>query len=343
MTDRVTETASPRRRLAVVLVGVLVLALVAGAGAFLFARSHHLGPWRLGAQEANPFAERPQYVDPKSRAAQAAAQATADGDTASAAAFERLAAVPAGIWLTPEQYPPGRVGAYVAEVVRAAEAAGNVPVLVVYGIPDRDCSGQYSSGGLTEEQYGPWVQEIATAAGAADRIAVVLEPDALAASIECHDQDQRVRLMKDAVGLLRTAGVTTYVDAGHSDWVPAAAVARLLERSGVGSVRGFATNVANYQTDEDERAYATRIAKLLGGAHYVIDSGRNGNGATTNWCNPARRAFGTDPGFVDDGTGLDAFLWVKPPGESDGDCGGGPPAGEFWPERALEMARQSGW
>ena len=108
-------------------------------------------------------------------------------------------------------------------------------------------------------------------------------------------------------------------------------------------MRGFATNVANYQTDEHERAYAARIATLLGGAHYVIDSGRSGNGSTKNWCNPAGRAFGADPGVVDDGTGLDAFVWVKPPGESDGECGGGPPAGEFWPARALALAGLSGW
>jgi endoglucanase len=111
----------------------------------------------------------------------------------------------------------------------------------------------------------------------------------------------------------------------------------------VESVRGFATNVANYQTDDDERDYAGRLSRLLGGAHFVVDSGRNGNGSTSSWCNPAGRAYGTEPGYVDDGTALDAFVWVKPPGESDGECGGGPPAGEFWPERALRMAETSGW
>jgi endoglucanase len=77
--------------------------------------------------------------------------------------------------------------------------------------------------------------------------------------------------------------------------------------------------------------------------HYVIDSGRNGRGSTDQWCNPPGRAFGREPASVADGTGLDAFLWVKPPGESDGDCEGGPPAGAFWPERAMELAAASGW
>jgi endoglucanase len=35
---------------------------------------------------------------------------------------------------------------------------------------------------------------------------------------------------------------------------------------------------------------------------------------------------------------LDAYLWVKVPGESDGPCNGGPPAGSWWQEYALEIA-----
>ena len=32
---------------------------------------------------------------------------------------------------------------------------------------------------------------------------------------------------------------------------------------------------------------------------------------------------------------VDALLWIKRPGESDGACNGGPPAGTWWPEDAL--------
>lgn len=332
-----------RRRVLVAVGLAAVLVVVLALAGLLVARAQQLGPFRPGAQQENPFAVRPQYADPASRAAQAAARARADGDSADATVFERLARVPAGIWLTPEELPPGRVGPYVSSVVRAADAVEHVPLFVVYGIPDRDCSGRYSAGGLAVGQYVSWVQEIAAAAGAGDRAAVVLEPDALADALQCDDRDQRVRLLRAAVDRLRGAGVTTYVDAGHSDWVSARALTGLLRAVGTGSVRGFATNVANFQTDADERAYARRISAGLGGAHYVIDSGRNGKGSTRVWCNPVGRALGTDPGFVDDGTPLDAYLWIKPPGESDGSCGGGPPAGDFWPQRALELARAAGW
>jgi endoglucanase len=38
---------------------------------------------------------------------------------------------------------------------------------------------------------------------------------------------------------------------------------------------------------------------------------------------------------------VDAYLWLKKPGESDGTCNGGPKAGEFWLDRALELARNA--
>ena len=106
-----------------------------------------------------------------------------------------------------------------------------------------------------------------------------------------------------------------------------------------------AAGAAAQDTDADERAYGEELSGLLGDAHYIIDSGRNGNGATDEWCNPPDRAYGTPPAAASEGGAehLDAYVWVKPAGESDGECNGGPPAGDFWPARALEMAASSGW
>ena len=43
---------------------------------------------------------------------------------------------------------------------------------------------------------------------------------------------------------------------------------------------------------------------------------------------------------TDTGQGLvDAYLWVKEPGTSDGTCRGGPAAGQWRPQYALELAR----
>lgn len=335
----------PARRPAPALVApvlaVLAVLAILALAAVLVVRALEVGPFAPGPQGRNHFADRAAYVDPGSKARAAADRARADGDLATAEQLDVLASVPSGIWLTPEQHPVGAVGAYATEVVARADELDEVPVLVLYGVPERDCVGRLSAGGLPPEDYPLWVGEVATALGSAvGPSVVVLEPDALATAEECERRDERVDQLGAAVDLLADAGVTTYVDAGHSDWIPARAMARLLEEVGVARVRGFATNVANYQRDADEQAYARMLDELLPGAqHWVIDRGRNGEGATEEWCNPVEPTLGQRPGFVDDGSGLDAYLWVKPPGESDGTCGGGPEAGEFWPDGALRLLR----
>lgn len=292
----------------------------------------------------NPFADRGQWNAPDPNLEAAAKQAAADGDQHSSEVLDRLDGVATGIWLTPEQHgTPTDVAAYVTGLVDQASAARETPVFVLYGVPGRDCTGGLSAGGLTPDTYVPWVQAIAGAAG--DTSVAVLEPDALPSAVECGVADERVPLLKSAVDALDEAGVTTYVDAGHSAWVPADQIAELLMQVGVGSVRGFSTNVSNYQPTSAETAYAEQLSERLGGAHYVVDTGRNGlgGGAVTDWCNPPGQALGREPGFVDDGSGLDAYLWVKPPGESDGTCAGGPPAGQLWVQRAVELATAAGW
>jgi endoglucanase len=116
-------------------------------------------------------------------------------------------------------------------------------------------------------------------------------------------------------------------------------MAELLRGAGIDRARGFATNVSNYRTTADERAYAVRVSDELGGAHAVIDTSRNGTGpsASDEWCNAPGRALGETPRTVDDAV-VDAVLWIKPPGESDGRCNGGPIAGDWWPANAIELA-----
>ena len=285
---------------------------------------------------SNPFADQPLYTSPDTAASGAAQAASGDDQRI----LSRLADVPQGFWLTPEAYPVDQVGAVVTKVSMAADLAGRTPVFVVYGITDRDCSGGESSGGLPADQYPVWVAEIAAALDAND--AVVVEPDALATAAECNQGEQRTSLLRDAVKQLAGRDATVYLDAGHASWTDPKVMAGLLKDAGVDEARGFSTNVSGYESDADERAYAEAISTALGGAHYVTDTGRNGAGSNGEWCNPAGRALGREPAASSDGA-LDAYLWIKPPGESDGTCGGGPPAGQFWTERAVEMARAAGW
>ncbi|SDZ51350.1 glycoside hydrolase family 6 protein [Herbiconiux ginsengi] len=289
-----------------------------------------------GAAADNLFADTSLYVDPGSTAQAAADAAAAAGDDADAAAFGRIARVPTAIWLTPERHPLGEIGGYVSGLAEAAGKLGQAPVFTVYGVPDRDCGNQ-SSGGLSAEQYPVWVQEIADALSGSPAV-IILEPDALALAGECGNVDARLGEIGGAVDSLAEAGLTVYIDAGHSNWGPAAEMADLLNRAGVDRARGFATNVSNYNATDLEQAYAEQISAQTGGAHYVIDTSRNGNGSDGQWCNPPGRALGAEPSVSPSGSAQDANLWVKPPGESDGTCNGGPTAGEWWNAGARELA-----
>ena len=95
-------------------------------------------------------------------------------------------------------------------------------------------------------------------------------------------------------------------------------------------------------------AYGKQLSAAVGGKHFVIDTSRNGNGAPkvdgdseAAWCNPDGRALGSPPTTETSEPLCDAFLWIKKPGESDGTCNGGPKAGEWWQEKALELVKNS--
>ena len=104
---------------------------------------------------------------------------------------------------------------------------------------------------------------------------------------------------------------------------------------------GFALNVAHTEFTSDELRYADSLRRILGrGARYVVDTGRNGLGPTHDdqWCNPPGRKNGRPPTLEHRRSGLDAMLWIKKPGHSDGFCNGGPAAGVWWPEYARGLA-----
>jgi endoglucanase len=109
----------------------------------------------------------------------------------------------------------------------------------------------------------------------------------------------------------------------------------------VGRAQGFSLNVSNFNATSDEVAYGESISARIGGKHFVIDTSRNGNGSDGQSCNPPGRALGTPPTAATGYPLVDAFLWIKIPGESDGPCQGGPPAGTWWPAYALELAEDA--
>lgn len=287
------------------------------------------------------------WVDPSSSAARQVEQWRAEGRTEDAAALEKIARQPVAIWPTGET---GGVEGEVAGVVSQAREAGRTPVLVAYNVPNRDC-GQYSSGGAeNEDAYREWLGAFARGMGG-NRAVVVLEPDALPQTLtNCEgegEQAGREELLAEAVRTLSRAGGEVYIDAGNPGFVTdVGELANGLRTSGIGEAAGFALNVSNFMTTEQVQEYGDRVSDAVGGARYVIDTSRNGRGAydgpeQPTWCNPPGRALGTPPTRDTGSPRVAAYLWVKEPGDSDGDCRGAPAAGEFWPQYALDLARNT--
>ncbi|MFE4216685.1 glycoside hydrolase family 6 protein [Streptomyces sp. NPDC056844] len=254
----------------------------------------------------------------------------------------RIAAQPAAVWFP--AYNPGAVTGQVRGVTSAAADAGRTPVLVPYAIPDRDCGGASEGGAPSLDAYDGWIADFAAGLGSGPVI-VILEPDAIALS-DCLSAAQRAARFTSLARAGRTLHAANprakvYFDGGHSGWHSAAKQAAALREAGAAtSGDGVFTNVSNFHSTADEAAYARRVLAALGGPPglgAVIDTSRNGNGAPKEgeWCDPAGRALGRAPTTDTGLNGIDAYLWVKLPGESDG-CKGS--AGSFTPDYAYELA-----
>jgi endoglucanase len=210
------------------------------------------------------------------------------------------------------------------DLVGAARAQRALPVLVAYWIPDRGCS-RHTEGAPTPAAYQAWIRTLIDRLGSA-RAVIVLEPDAVPA--DCFD-DTRARLMAQAVKRLSAAGHAVYIDAGHAHWKSTGETAERLLAAGIADAEGFAVNVSNRQTTAASVAWGRELSDLVGHRPFVVDVSRNGigpppdgPGGTAQWCNPQHQALGAAPTTRTGVPGVDALLWIKRPGESDGKCGG---------------------
>jgi endoglucanase len=311
-----------------------------------------------GAQEprsaplpASPFAGTSLWVDPQSTAQQQADIWQQEGDSAAAASLGPITSQPVASWFSGQDVNPY---ASAERVTTQAAAGGQLPVLVAYHRPDRDC-GSFSAGGSADvESYLDWVGQLA--AGVGDRPAlVVLEPDAVAqaASGACGSPEQAdavYAMLGRAVDTLKKQPkLRVYVDAGHSGWIGDQTVlATALRASGLDRADGFSLNVSNFQSTADSVAYGERLSSSLGRqTQFVVDVSRNGRGAPEGaqgidaWCNLPGAALGENPRVVAEPALAVAFLWIKEPGASDGDCRPGEPrAGSFWPGYARRLIDQ---
>jgi endoglucanase len=109
--------------------------------------------------------------------------------------------------------------------------------------------------------------------------------------------------------------------------------------------------------------YSGNLGHAVAATHFVVDTSRNGQGwwnppagvdsDPQDWCNPPGRGLGAKPTANAGNPLVDAYLWVKTPGQSDGSCTRGlpggsadpewhqvdPAAGAWFPAQALQLAQ----
>ncbi len=222
---------------------------------------------------------------------------------------------------------------------------------MTYNIPGRD-NGNYSKGGLSgPAAYNDWVRDIAKQTGDTQAWFVV-EPDAIGLAPKLTDPVKRLErysmLSNSVVAFKKNKNTRVYLAVSGWNGVDGAAEGFL--KAGGDLADGFAYNISGYHNLKECFDFCDKLSAHLGGKHYVIDTSRGGNGQwkptdpkekEEAWCNPPGRALGEKPTTNTGHQNCDAFLWIKRPGESDGECRGGPHAGQFWPEYAYELAKNA--
>jgi len=284
----------------------------------------------------------------------------------------------------------------------ATKTPPQMVVFIVYDLPNRDCHAKASNGEICctytadrrcdyqasgtcseglKEYKTEYIDPIAAVLKAFEGkvpVILVIEPDSLP-NLSTNMGDPRCgntatqTAYKDgiayAVKTLAAASpsIVMYLDAGHGGWLgwPNNMEDFVSTVKGLGissKLRGFATNVAGYQSigemcpefdwclnnrhpndlccadpcrltsqwnpSQNELNYALHLKKAMGeidgfDPHMIIDSGRNGvanmRKDCDHWCNIRGAGVGLIPTAQTARPELvDAYFWLKTPGESDG-------------------------
>jgi cellulose 1,4-beta-cellobiosidase len=302
----------------------------------------------------------------------------------------------------------------------SSKSPPEIVVVIWYDLPNRDCDAKASNGEIcctrkadgtcdydTKSDCADGIQEYKTLY--ADQfvsvlqaykgkvpVVVVVEPDSLpnlASNLgqpHCGNPATQAAYqegIKYAIGQLTDkTDAAVYLDAAHGGWLGWEAnlvkFMALLKDLALpfDKMRGFATNVANYQPvgvqcpfqpdqgyrngyclngkhssdpccsdpcklesqynpGNNELNYAQDLTKAAKGvlswnATVIIDTGRNGvddmRTDCSNWCNPRNAGVGIASTAKTGNPMVDAFFWLKTPGESDG-CSQMLPSGSACP------------
>jgi cellulose 1,4-beta-cellobiosidase len=350
----------------------------------------------------NPFKDAAFFLNPGYTEN---VEATAKKHPEMADAIRKVAQNPTAVWLDQISAIKNLKG-WLDAAKKQQDASGKptVTVVVVYDLPNRDCSAAASAGELKVSENGlaryksEFIDPITAEfkAHPDQPIVVVLEPDSLGnlatnmALPMC--QEARPAYKEGVVYAIKSfamPNVSVYLDAAHSGWLGwddnRAKIGKIFKQvlndaGGPQMIRGFALNIANYThlSNRDgaileptnpcpnELTYAKTLKRTLElygfkDHGFMVDTSRNGKGnirkAWGSWCNVHGAGLGERP-RAEPEPGIDAYFWVKPPGESDGVadpkaprydemCGGpdatkgAPQAGQWFESYFVDLVRNA--
>lgn len=308
-----------------------------------------------GPVNGNPIAGTKLYVDPQSPAAQAEkhyarakpAWSRLLGDIASEPNAHRFY-----MWNMGPNVE-GRVAHYLEGT--QVQEPGTTVMLSTYSLIHGKRG--YTATPAVQARYDAFIQQVAAGIGNY-HVIFFLELDSLITAPGLNRQQLAIRdaELKYAVSVLEAdPHVVVYLDGGAADAAGAKRQARYLQGAGVAQAQGFFLNSTHFDWTTSELRYGQAISRMLGGAHFVVNTGENGRGplrpanrvksGNEVLCNPPGRGLGplSVHGDIADQTGYagdDGLLWFSNPGGSGGQCvPGAPPTGVYWPAYAVMLAR----
>jgi endoglucanase len=306
----------------------------------------------------DPLSEGPYYVAGGASPAGGAAAYYSHRNPRWSRELDLIASEPGAhryyFWNTPA-WPAHTVARYLETV--EAQYPDTVQQLSTYSLVHKRCGADTSSPAFIS-RYTHWMQGLAQGIGNF-HVVMFLELDALITT-QCmkHQPGKlqaRLTEVRDAVKILEAdPHVAVYIDAGAADAISWRRTVSLLRRAGIQYAQGFFVNSTHFDWTTKEVAFGQKIARALGGVHFVVNTAENGRGplvphnrvryGNERLCNPPGRGLGplsTQTGY----TYVDGFLWFTNPGGSGGrgpGCGkGAPKTAVFWPKYAAGLARRA--
>ncbi|CAH0479869.1 unnamed protein product [Peronospora belbahrii] len=249
---------------------------------------------------------------------------------ASAFAIEALEKHGIATWYS-DRIENGNYAQTAADLVASCPEESRLSV-VVYGLPNKDCAAKESAVGSTVHSASDYVAFLNTLTSA-------------------------IGNRKTAVNLLsQNENAEIYLDVGY--WTlqypgTSTAVAEIVKQLAyAGSkVKGITLNTSNYQSTSTLATLCSNFQTAFGSTdlHCIFDTSRSyhGGSASNEWCNIKCAGIGALPTSDTGISNVDYFLWIKPPGDSDGTCAGhasdsmqGPGAGIFFDKMFQSLWNQ---